>query len=304
MVFRYQFYLYCLTCLFPISICLATTSPSPESTPSRVHTSIETSYLQSSKAKFKEENVKDQHLQVKNFMLKAAADLEMTSHIVAHLIANYHWEWYHWAQNPYFEQKNFNQLKLTAGTSITPTEPFSVHAYLDYIGDFPHFFNIDNGGWQGSLWGRYAFTENFAFSLGAVYWHWIEEYKLLPIIGLEYAFTKNLRLAIFCPKMARLMYFFNEKWALFLDLTYERQRHRVDKHQALSKAIFEYTSYYTKLSLQFFHDSVINQEVNASVFIGASIGSHLKMMNQNAYVEEILRNKVGFLWGAEINMHF
>lgn len=142
--------------------------------------------------------------------------------------------------NPYFSETIFNYLNFSAGIftkSFTDwTWTLSLAAFLD----LEELSLSDYALYQGVLWGKYLASPCLELDFGLITEIGLKKDKVWPIVGFIYSPSDKWKFNVVYPINIALEYEFSPYWKLSGSVRFLRNRHRVQKEEALSQGIFEY----------------------------------------------------------------
>ncbi len=119
-----------------------------------------------------------------------------------------------WEKNPRFNQTEFNYAVASLGYVSTSLENWRWIVNTGLTVDTYHLNFGQSAVYHGMLWGRYHFSNAFAFHVGALGWYGILNGYMLPIFGFEWHPDHHWTINSIFPVDFSVNYAFDDFWSL------------------------------------------------------------------------------------------
>lgn len=106
---------------------------------------------------------------------------------------------YKWDNNPYYLQTDFPEAWIQFAAQTTSFQGWTWRS-LAQVNFDANDWDIGGYGWfQGVIWGRYEYSQNFNLHLGGVAMAGLHYGRIYPILGFDYAFPWDINLRLIFP---------------------------------------------------------------------------------------------------------
>jgi len=191
---------------------------------------------------------------------------------------SYQWNHLKLEHNPFFSQQNINtvSLSLSAFTKRACNWKWDMQLTLNFDNveywNYKQYMNYDL-----VVWGRYTLYENVGVHLGLIGQTGMKMDRAYPIFGFDWKINENWVLNLVFPLNIAAIYNINPQWSVSLAGRFFDQRHRVNKNDALSRALWRYQASGAELAINYSPDKWISANIHA----GSTLGGLLKIANQH-----------------------
>lgn len=208
--------------------------------------------------------------------------------------------YFNWTNNPFFSQKNFNNLELSVA--------FFTERLCDWLWKTSVAMNLDTDRWDFNeyttydlvLWGRYSLCCNWGIHVGIYAETGMKLDRVLPILGFDWTINDYWTLNAVFPMNMALVYKWNKCTSLSLAVRMFSDRHRVGPHENLEKALWRYSNAGLEIAANHAFDSWINLNVHA----GYTAGGRIRIANKENHDSERFKLRSTPYFGAELTMNF
>lgn len=192
---------------------------------------------------------------------------------------------YDWSENPYFAQKDFQYVKLSAGVYCLYFADWIIAASATVWVDPEEWDFGDYAEYGGGIFARYAYNCDWTFWLGLITRGGLEDVTVLPVIGFNYCFCDSWKLNIVMPINISLEYCINECWFFYTGARVFLHRHRLRVEEPIPAGIFRYRNIGGEFGLK----REVGETLEAKLFAGWSTGGSFKTMDKDG--EFPIKNK-------------
>ena len=204
-----------------------------------------------------------------------------------------------WSQNPYFRQKHFETLGISAALVYFGCEGWMWRAAFRITGptnegSFYRYTQL-----QGMLWGKWCYNDCWDFHVGFVSRFGLEQDQVLPIIGAEYKMPCWTLSAVF-PMKIGAEYRLNSLWSLHLLGAYFSERHQVTGAEPTPNAIFRYRNIGALFDVTYSKDDCHS----LTLFVGRSFTSRLEIMDSSGNDIETIKTDAPWFVGTKVELAF
>ncbi|MEC7840385.1 MAG: hypothetical protein VX777_10140 [Chlamydiota bacterium] len=182
-----------------------------------------------------------------------------------------------WAENPFFNQKDFNQgsllLRLFSNRFCEWIwqGQLAIKINTDHW-DFNQYANYDL-----TLWGKYDLNCDWNLHIGAIVQTGMKMDRIYPILGFDYEVNNRWKLNAVFPVNISMLYTYDCNWSGALAMRFFDIRHRVGKDEPLSMGLVAYRNSGVELVLLYEDDPTIE----ANIHIGSTLGGMLRISDKN-----------------------
>lgn len=184
---------------------------------------------------------------------------------------------YDWSQNPYFSQKDFQYMKMSAGIFLRCWEGWLIAAQGTVWVDPEEWNFSDYAEYGGGIFARYQWNDCWAWWLGVLARGGLEDTSVLPVIGFNYCFCECWKLNLVMPMNISLEYNFYDCWSAFVAARVFFHRHRVGPEEPIPEGIFRYRNVGGEFGLE----KCVGEVLSFKVFGGFSTGGSFKVMDKD-----------------------
>lgn len=156
-----------------------------------------------------------------------------------------------WAQNPSFDETNFNYLNLSAGGYTKAFSSWLWTLNVSMFLDMQQFSLSDYTLYQALLWGKYTWNPCLEFDFGFLIEMGLNQDKIWPILGFTYNYSDRLRLHAIYPIDMTLEYDLCPTLTAAGSVRILRNHHRVGENEPLPQAIFVYQTWGIECDLKY-----------------------------------------------------
>ena len=182
-----------------------------------------------------------------------------------------------WAENPSFNETNFDYIDLTIGGFSKAFSKWTWTLTASAFFDTAEFSLIDYTLYQGLLWGKYNLCDTLQLDVGFLLEAGLSKDKIWPILGFIYTPYKTLRIHAVYPIDMIVEYDLNKQVMLAGAIRILRNRHRVQNNEPSPRAVFQYQSWGGEFDIQY----TPIKRFFARAFIGTTFGGALRIGNQD-----------------------
>lgn len=145
-----------------------------------------------------------------------------------------------WDPNPQHEHDVYHNAGMNLGVMTTFLDKWTWTAVFGFSTNVSNgtFCNTTQG--TGTLWGEYAWREDLSFHIGALGRGGIEDYTIMPILGLNWNPEGPWNIALIVPINCEVRYSFNSQWSVATKFRYISERNRFRSDEPNPSGIFEY----------------------------------------------------------------
>lgn len=210
-----------------------------------------------------------------------------------------------WRGNPYFNQREFQDVVLSVDGFIDHFRGWDWKAGVAGHFDIDHFHLYDDSRYHFRLWGRYDFCNCYLPDLGVhigfIGLVGINDETIYPIVGVDFSPWCDWKLNLIFPLDMSLSYYVNDCWSISLAGKLWETRHRVGKEETLSKGIFEYRNIGIELGTHYEYGKCFS----AGVHVGSTVGGG-KVRISDKHDANVTYNhlKEAFYFGGELLIRF
>ncbi len=239
--------------------------------------SVGGSYLNAAKAKFNSTEVEGQ--QLKYAQADANFNFTYPFNPTCGLLFGAGWVGteVNWAQNPDFNETDFNYVNLSFGGFSKAFSNWTWTLVVSAFLDTAEFSLVDYTLYQGILWGKYNWFPCLELDFGFLLEAGLSKDKIWPILGFIYHPIDRLRLHAVYPVDMTLEYDLYPKLTLAGSIRILRNRHRVKDDEPSPQAVFQYQSWGAEFDAQY------NPAKWFFVrgFVGSTLGGALRIANRD-----------------------
>jgi Domain of unknown function (DUF6268) len=206
----------------------------------------------------------------------------------------------HWKSNPFFDQRNFNQLGFSIDYQTKRLCNWTWTASLTYIIDADRW-NFDQYSlWDAFLWGRYTYRPDIGVHIGLYVETGMKMDRVWPIIGFDWTISKRLKLNLVYPVNMALEYKWDDHWTFIGGIRIFSERARVSSHEQLRKAVWRYCNAGAEFGVNY--DPTHWLSLNAHA--GYTFSGYLRVANQHNKHSHHLRFNSAPYAGGELTLKF
>ena len=204
-----------------------------------------------------------------------------------------------WNENPYFRQKHFESLGISAALVYFGCEGWMWRGAFRVTGptnegSFYRYTQL-----QAFLWGKWCYNDCWDFHVGLIGRSGLENEQVLPLIGAEYKMSCWTFSAVFPMKMG-IEYRLNSLWSLNLLGAYFSERHQVTNVEPSPNAIFRYRNIGA-----FFDVTYSNEDCHSlTLFVGKGFTSRLEIMDAGGRDIETIKIEAPWFIGTKAQVTF
>ena len=204
-----------------------------------------------------------------------------------------------WNQNPFFSEKWFNTAQGTLG--------FFTERIRDWEWLVNGTINIDTDRinlefyttYNMLLWGRHAYCNNVGLHIGLLAQTGMKIDHVYPVLGADWNINPSWKVNLIFPLNISLLYTVEKNWTVGIAGRLFDSRHRVHKHEPLSRGIWTYRATGAELATTYATGSVI-----ANLHLGYLFGGTLKIANRHyEHKRRFDFNSSGYI-GGELSARF
>jgi len=182
-----------------------------------------------------------------------------------------------WAENPYFNQTDFNQGSLLLRL-------FS-NRFCEWIWQGQFAININTDHWSFdqytnydlTLWGRYELNCNFNLHIGTIVQTGMKMDRVYPIFGFDWEINKLWKLNAVFPVNISMVYTYDCNWSAALAMRFFDIRHRTGKEEPLPMSLVAYRNSGVEIVLLYEDDPTID----ANIHIGSTLGGMVRISDKD-----------------------
>lgn len=187
-----------------------------------------------------------------------------------------------WQENPFFKEKMYNNLIVTVGAFSKRFECWDWRGSFSISSDCREWNLNEYGLYTTTLWGRYSwdtrFCSDLGLNIGFIDRAGIKNNYLLPIVGVDFRMNRNWKVNVVYPVNVSLVYTLNDAWSVAIVGKKWNSLHRVNKHEVLSKGIFNYRNMGAEFAI--FYECTTS--VSANIHVGSTFGQgDIKISDKN-----------------------
>lgn len=206
-----------------------------------------------------------------------------------------------WNENPYFNQKNIDQISLILSGFSKRLCNWEWRAQAAANFDNIRYWNFQNYmNYDFVLWGRYAYCENFGLNIGFWAQTGMKYDRVYPIVGIDWQYDCHWKFNAIFPMNFSAIYAFNSTWSVAVASRFFDQRHRVNRHQPLSGAFYHYQSTGGEFAVNYTPGDFLN----ANIHVGYDFGGHLTIRSRHYHHPRRFCIGAAPYAGAEIDVRF
>jgi hypothetical protein len=186
----------------------------------------------------------------------------------------------HWDQNPKFNQQWFEYFKPGLILFTNELDRWEWLVRADYNFDTKHFSEpMRYGLFQAVLWGKYEIFDKWHYHVGSLGYVGLEGGMVYPIIGFDYAPSKNWLLKAIFPIVYSVEYRLGEYWRFALIGRPLKERCRTGKDEPQPESIFSYSTMSAELNIRY----EIPRRLEIAVFGGCNFGGDFYIKNSGGH---------------------
>lgn len=207
-----------------------------------------------------------------------------------------------WNHNPYFRQKEFNNLSFAIGSA---TKRFSCWVWRSQI---VANMNLDHLNlnqyltWDFLCWGKYKYRQVMNFHIGIYGWTGMRINRLVPIVGFDWSINEKWKLNLVFPVNLSLVYRFNPCWSVAMAARALTSRNRLGRHENLNRGLYEYRTVGSEFNLRYKNEDCF--PVEANLHCGWSFGGTLKVSNKHHRHQKTFNVGMAPYVGGEVSARF
>lgn len=210
-----------------------------------------------------------------------------------------------WAENPYFSQKDFNEIDFIFNGATKRIENWYFRTQFQANIDSDHFYPDDYGLYYLTTWGRYSWNtpwcQDIGLNMGFIGRTGLEQTTAWPIVGIDVRLTERFKLNLVYPVDISAVYTWNENFSMLLATKFWNERHRTGRNEPLSKGIFQYRNTGVEFGLNYDYC----QFLSANVHIGSTFDrGDLKILNSEGNASVHHKFKGALYWGGNVVVRF
>jgi len=203
-----------------------------------------------------------------------------------------------WDQNPWFDQKHFNIIALSAAGFTERVDHWVCRGQLTVNFDTqkwsPHYTSYDL-----FLWGRYSYCEHIGVHVGCFAETGLHMDRVSPVIGFDWQFSRRWKVNLIYPFNLSLIYSFSPGWSTGLAGRLFSSRYRVHHQEHSAKPLVRYTNVGAEFILEY-----EDQRLSANLHAGSTLGGTFRVANRrNRHARNYHLDPSAYL-GAEIDVKF
>lgn len=271
-----------------------------DSSSSREKWHLSSQVLAGAKAKFDEPGMDEQRLRYSQGKFEASYHHYIDDKTAIVPTVGYRVDKMQWKENPFFDTETFRSFKVGIGGFSRAVEGWLWQGGLQVSMDTEEWSLSHYAQYQLGVAGRYGYSSKLGIHIGFLGKTGLHKDQVLPVLGVDYAWSNQWKLSLIFPRDVSLIYTFNDSWTAGVRGRVFRSRHRVGEDEALSKAIFEYRNVGAEASLRYKRP----QRFSAQLFVGATAGGDLKIMNQKGRNPTFRSLKTMGYGGADLTLSF
>jgi hypothetical protein len=206
-----------------------------------------------------------------------------------------------WKTNPFFTQKDFDNISLNFGGFSERLEDWLWRAQVTVNFNNIEYWDLeDYMNYDLLLWGRYAYAPNVGIHIGILAYTGMKIDRVYPIVGFDWTYDCHWKLNVIFPMDISLVYTVNECWAIAAAGRFFYERNRVKKDQFYSEGLWAYSSSGAELSVRY----TPTKWITANVHAGGDFGGNLKVARRHYHSGHRLRFEGAAYAGAEVDVNF
>lgn len=206
-----------------------------------------------------------------------------------------------WDENPYFDQLNIDQASLILSGFSKRLCDWEWRSQISINFDNLRYWNFqDYMNYDIVLWGRYAYCQDLGLHIGFWAQTGMKFDRVYPIIGIDWQYDCHWKFNLIFPMNISVVYAFNSTWSVALANRFFDQRHRVNKHEPLSEAIYHYQTSGGEFGVYYTPGDYLSANIHA----GYNFGGHLSVASRHYHHNKRLRVESAPYAGAEIAVRF
>lgn len=205
-----------------------------------------------------------------------------------------------WNENPYFNQKYFNNVSVELGGWSYRLPRWFWQGGVAMNCDVDHYdFNYFTT-WDILLWGRYAYNPRINIHAGFLMMTGMKVDWFIPIFGFDWQINKKWKLNAVFPMNLSVVYAPNCYVDFSLAGRFFSVRHRTKDEDLLPLAIFEYRTTCAEFAVNFHY----NDRFLLNLHAGSTFGGKLKITNKNHSDGEHLKFDASPYAGGQLTFQF
>lgn len=182
-----------------------------------------------------------------------------------------------WNENPYFHQKNFNEVSFLLRL-------FS-NRFCDWVWQGELAINVDADYWDLNdymnydivLWGRHTYNDYINLHIGAIVQTGMKMDRVYPVIGFDYTISKCWQLNAVFPVNISLEYKYTSNLSAAFAMRFFDLRYRTGRNEPLSRGLFSYRDSGLEFALLYEEDPTLEANIHA----GYTCGGMLRISNRH-----------------------
>lgn len=205
-----------------------------------------------------------------------------------------------WDDNPYFDKSHFHNYNFKLGFFTKRACNWLILGFVQLNLDADHPDIGEYATYDGLLWARYDFCQNWNIHLGLVALTGMKIDQVFPVIGFDWKPNQKWTINAVFPVDMSIEYHLTPNWTVELEARVFNSRYRVGKHENLRKGLFLYRNTGAELGIDYHYASWL--KVNAHV--GYAFGGELKVANRHYEHKRHIDFDGAPYAGAEVGVRF
>lgn len=206
-----------------------------------------------------------------------------------------------WKFNPFFNQKDFDNISVLLGGFTERLNNWQWRAQVSInFENLKHWDFEDYMNYDFILWGRYEYCKNFGIHIGFLAQTGMKIDRVYPIFGFDWQYDRNWKINAVFPVNISLIYIIDQTWSVALASRFLDQRNRVGKNEYLTEGVWHYLTGGAEFGLNYNP----TKWISANVHVGMNFGGHLTIASRHYHHRHRLRLDSAPYAGAEVAINF
>lgn len=205
-----------------------------------------------------------------------------------------------WKENPFFREKLFNYVSMTAGAYTNAFPDWDWNTLISVLIDTEEFSLTEYALYQWTLEGEYTFCDWMVFHGGFILEAGLSKEKIWPIVGFEFLPWDDWKINAIFPLNISVEYAVTPNFTAVAAVRFLRNRHRVKDSEIYPQAIFEYRSTGAEFELSYHPFTWLS----VTGFAGSTFNGDFKITNRNNHDAQHFKFNGSFYAGGNLNLSF
>ncbi len=199
-----------------------------------------------------------------------------------------------------FDQHHFHNLLAQFGATTKEVEKWEIDAGLSLQMNTDNFSLSRYTLFTGIVHGKHDFRENCHLHAGVLIFTGMQFTRVIPVIGFDYEFSKELKLNAVFPENMSLVYSINDHWSVDATVRYMFSRQRLNDHGSNPRGLVGYLNWGAEAGATY----AFNDRCSINLHVGETLGGRMRLSDRHDNHRKHLRLDSSLYYGLEASVAF